>query len=217
MQDPLTTIISQYGASPTLISLVQSFNDWIDPNADLDQFYNHIWNVDTATGVGLDVWGRIVGVGRVLSVATGIYFGFAEANDLTSESPFDRDGPFFLGGDTTNNFALTDAGFRVLILAKALSNITDGSIPGINQILLNLFPGRGNCFVTDGQNMSMTYTFAFAPILTPLEFAIVSQSGALPKPVGVSVSVSQITILAALTDDLGAYIFDDQGRALVTP
>lgn len=186
------TIISQYSNSPTLVQLVQNLDTYIDPNANLDLFFNMIWNVDTAVGIGLDIWGRIVGVGRVLQVASGIYFGFAEAGDSTSESPLNSGGPFFAGGATTGNFALSDDAFRLLIYAKALSNITNGSIPAINQILLNLFPGRGNCYVTDGQNMTMTYTFQFTPNLTPVEFAIVSQSGVLPKPVGVSATVVQI-------------------------
>lgn len=191
MLDPLVTVISQYVNSPTINALIGSFNEWIDPATDLDAFYDLIWDVDTAQGVGLDIWGRIVGVGRVLNVASGSYLGFAETLDTTSETPFNQ-APFWAGGSTTNNFALSDDGFRVLILAKALSNISDGSIPGTNQVLLNLFPGRGNCYVTDGLDMTMTYTFQFAPPLTPVEFAIVSQSGALPKPTGVSVSVVQI-------------------------
>jgi len=32
-----------------------------------------IWNIQTARGVGLDIWGRIVGVTRVLQVSSGIY------------------------------------------------------------------------------------------------------------------------------------------------
>jgi hypothetical protein len=192
MENFTDTIISQYANSATINQLIANFNGYIDPTANLDAFFDLIWNVDTAVGYGLDVWGRIVGVGRVLQVASGIYFGFAEASDATSESPFNSGGPFFSGGATTGNYALSDDAFRLLIFAKALSNISNGSIPAINQILLNLFPGRGNAWVTDGGNMTMTYTFHFSPILTPAEFAIVSQSGVLPKPVGVSSTVVQV-------------------------
>lgn len=187
MQNFDRTIISQYGTSPTLNQLIANVNGYIDPTANIDAFYDLIWNVDTAQGVGLDIWGRIVGVGRVLQVASGVYFGFAEADDNV-ETPFNQ-APFYSGSPTTGNFALTDDAYRVLIFAKALSNISDGSIPSINQVMMNLFPGRGNCYVTDGQNMSMTYHFTFS--LTPVEAAIVSQSGILPKPVGVSATVVQ--------------------------
>ena len=58
-----------------------------------------------------------------------------------------------------------------------------------NAILLALFPNRGDVFVTDDGNMSMTYTFNFA--LSAVEAAIVTQSGVLPKPSGVAVSYVQ--------------------------
>ncbi len=187
MLDVEKTVISQYGNSPVLLQLINNFNSYVDPTANLDAFYKLLWDVDTAIGYGLDVWGRIVGVGRVLHVASGSYFGYAEAGDPTLTGY--EQAPFYMGGATTSNYALSDDGFRVLIYAKALANISDGSIPSINQILLNLFPGRGNCYVTDGEDMTMTYTFAFA--LTPVEAAIVAQSGVLPKPVGVSATVVQ--------------------------
>lgn len=60
------TIISQYGNSPTLLALIQNMNDNIDPRADIDNFFNFIWNVDTAQGFGLDIWGRIVGINRII-------------------------------------------------------------------------------------------------------------------------------------------------------
>jgi hypothetical protein len=187
MQDVDRTIISQYATSPTIVTLIESWNEVIDPSVDLDAFYNMIWDLDTAQGYGLDVWGRIVGVGRVLQVASGTYFGFAEAGDTVVQSPFNSGGPFYSGGATTGNFSLVDDGFRVLIIAKALANITNGSIPALNQILLTLFPGRGNCYVVDNNDMSMIYNFNF--VLTPVEAAIVENSGVLPKPVGVSISV----------------------------
>ena len=189
MENVEQTIISQYANSPTLVQLIQNFNTYIDPQANLDAFYSLIWNVDTAVGYGLDVWGRIVGVGRVLQVASGVYLGFAESGDATSETPFNQ-APFYSGQPSTGNYALTDDGFRTLIYAKALANICDGSIPAINQILLTLFPGQGNCYCTDGGDMTMTYTFDFT--LSPVDFAIVSQSGVLPKPAGVSVTVVQV-------------------------
>lgn len=192
MENFSDTIISQYANSPAIYQLISSMNDYIGPAADIDNFYNLLWNVDTAEGYGLDVWGRIVGVGRVLQVASGTYFGFAEAGDVTSESPLNSGGPFFSGGSTTGNFEMSDDAFRVLIFAKALANICDGSIPAINQVLVNLFPGRGNAYLTDGLDMTMTYTFVFSPVLTPVEFAIVSQSGVLPRPAGVAATVVQI-------------------------
>lgn len=185
--DYLPTIISQYSNSPTLVSLISSFSAWIDPAADFDAFYEMIWDIETAQGVGLDIWGRIVGVGRVLNVASGAYFGFTGPSGASGD-PYNQS-PFYSGAPTTSNFALSDDGFRTLIFAKALANITDGSIPSINQILLTLFPGRGNCYVADNADMTMIYRFKF--VLTPVEAAIASQSGVLPKPCGVAATIVQ--------------------------
>ncbi len=185
MLDVSQTIISQYAASPIIRAIADAWSESVSAAADLDAFYDLVWNVETATGWGLDVWGRIVGVSRVIQVPTDEpYFGFQQA--LPDIAPFNQ-GTFYGGTGATQNFALSDAAFRGLIYAKALSNICDGGMAAINRILLLLFPGRGNCYCTDGANMTMTYTFAFA--LTAVELAIVSQSGVLAKPACVVSSI----------------------------
>lgn len=67
MNNYLQTVVSQYGNSPTILALIDSFNAAVDPSSDIDNFLVHVWQVDTATGVFLDnVWGRIVGVSRTI-------------------------------------------------------------------------------------------------------------------------------------------------------
>ena len=183
--NPMDTVISQYANSPILLQLINNFFQYIDQSQNLDSFYDLIWNVDTAVGYGLDVWGRIVGVTRTLQVTSGSYFGYEEAGTI-GITPFNA-APFYAGGGITSNFNLSDDAFRTLIFAKALANISDGSIPSINQLLLNVFGASGKCYVTDGENMTMTYTFTFP--LTALQQAIVFQSGVLPKPTGVTAVV----------------------------
>lgn len=186
--DYWTTVISQYANSPILMQLVANFFDYIDQTENLSNFFDLVFNVDTAQGWGLDVWGRIVGVSRTLNIdIAGKYFGFEEATSISAD-PFNQS-PFYSGAPVTMNFQLSDDAYRVLIFAKALANISDGSIKSINQLLLNLFPNRGNCYVTDDGLMTMTYTFLFA--LTPVEAAIVTQSGVLPQPTGVLVTYVQ--------------------------
>lgn len=207
------TVISQFANSSTLLQLIENIDAYLDQTANIEAFFDLIWNVDTAQGYGLDVWGRIVGVNRVLTVATGVWFGFEEAGP-TSE-PFGQ-APFYDGVMATSNYALSDEAYRRLIFAKAAANISNGSIPAINQILLNLFPHRGNCYVTEGAvtagyfgfaesinasgfnqapfysgqplaYMTMAYVFEFE--LSAVELAIVQQSGVLPRSTGVHASV----------------------------
>lgn len=181
------TIISQFANSNVLTTLIGNFDDYVDVTQNMDMFYDQVMNISTAIGWGLDVWGRIVNVSRTLNISQALsFFGFQEAG--IGANPFNQQ-PFYLGQQITSNFQLADDAYRTLIFAKALANISDGSIPAINQILLRLFPHRGNCYVTDGLDMTMTYTFNF--VLAPVELAIVAQSGALPKPTGVQLTVVQ--------------------------
>lgn len=185
-----TTVISQYANSPILTQLCQNFAAYVDETKNFDDFLDLIFNVDTAQGAGLDVWGRIVGVTRVLQITnSGVYIGFEEQNPTADTFGPGGQSPFYSGAPVTQNFDLADGSFRTLIFAKALLNISNCSIPAINQMMLNLFPNRGNCYCTDGGNMTMTYTFKF--FLTPVEVAIVSASGVLPKPAGVAATVVQ--------------------------
>jgi len=66
MNNYTDTIASQYGNSPTILSLIESFNAAVDPSLDVDNFMTHVWQVSTAQGFGLDIWGRIVGVSRII-------------------------------------------------------------------------------------------------------------------------------------------------------
>jgi hypothetical protein len=202
------TILSQFANSPTILSLIGSFSAAVDPSANIDAFYDLVWNIDTAEGYGLDVWGRIVGVTRVLQVENGeVDFGFAEADASSvlgstfilgasvlgyeaysggTAQPFGQ-GVFYNGTPTSSNYTLSDDAFRTLILAKALANISQSNIHAYNTILMTLFPNRGNAFVTDSGNMQMNLVFMFP--LQPFEIAIILQSGAFTPPTGVGFNV----------------------------
>ncbi len=182
------TIISQYANSPTIVQLVKNMNTYVDPRADFDAFFRYVWNVDTAQGFGLDIWGRIVNVSRELRLpAAPDYFGFSDA--LPGSEPFGSS-PFYDGTPpATQTYKLADGAYRQLILAKALSNIVSANCPSINQLLQNMFAGRGRCYVNDLGGMRLRYVFEFD--LSPQEYAIVTQSGVLPRPAGVSVILFQ--------------------------
>lgn len=192
MKNLLDTVASQYANSPILMQLLQNMQPYLDPSADLDSFYANMWDVNTAVGYGLDVWGRIVGIDRVITLTQNmLYFGFAEAADipLTTPQPWGQ-APFFDGSYINQNYSLADDAYRKLIMAKALTNITNCSIPAINQLLRNLFSTLGQAWCTDTGNMTMTYTFAFT--LSSVDYAIIATSGVMPRPAGVSTSIIQL-------------------------
>lgn len=212
------TVLSQYSNSPHFMQLLGSLDDWLSPDANLEDFYRFIWNirpVGGAEGYGLDVWGRIVGVSRILKLTSSRWFGFR--GNAPDRSGFNQDA-FWDGNVVTTNYYVTDEVYRRMIFAKAAKNITNGSVPAINAILMMLFPNRGNAYVIDGANgefykwfgfgeardrasfgwgpfmsasvlptlaKNMTLTYVFEFVLLPYEIAIVTQSGVLPKPTGV--------------------------------
>lgn len=188
MIDVERTIISQYGNSPTILQLVQNMNAYLDPRADFDAFFDYVWNVDTAQGFGLDIWGRIVNIRRELQIANApVYFGFKDA--LPGSYPFDE-APFYDGTPpATQTYKLADDAYRKLILTKALVNIASSNAPSLNQLLQNMFADRGRCYVNDMGGMQFRYTFEFD--LTSQEYAIVTQSGVLPRPSGVNAILFQ--------------------------
>lgn len=190
------TLIGQYANSPTIVQLCRNVDAYINPDADLDTFYNYVWNVMTAVGFGLDIWGRIVGVERQLTIpGAATYLGFDEAFTAptanTGPQPFGQ-APFYTGVQDTETYTLTDDAYRTLILVKALANISDCTAASLNQLLQNLFQGRGRCYVNDLGDMQMRFTFEF--FLQPFEMAIMTQSNAIPRPAAVQVSIAQIPV-----------------------
>ena len=167
------TIISQYANSPTIVQLVKNIDLYLDPRADLDTFYSYVFNVDTAVGFGLDIWGRIVGVNRSIEVPP--------STPNPSQLPFQ-----------SGAYTLDDTQFRKVILFKALANITNGTAAGLNNLLSNLFEGRGRCYVRDLGSMSTEFTFEFW--LEPFEYVIITSDEITPRPAGVLANVYQIDI-----------------------
>lgn len=189
-------------------------NQYIDPSANFEEFYDFIWNVDTAQGFGLDIWGRIVGVSRVIPIPGDEgSFGFNNDDVPPDWQNFGNvnspgtGGPFYAGQTSTGSFTLNDTAYRTLILAKALANIAATTPAALNQLVTNLFPGRGRAYTQDGRDMTMTYVFEFS--LTSIEFAILSFSGVLPHPGGV---LTKITVVPV---DTGFFGFAEMGAGVV--
>ena len=181
MIDVEQTILAQYANSPILLQLINNMNSYIDPTANLNNFYNQVQNVLTAQGYGLDVWGRIVGVSRTVPIPAGNNrFFFRESGVGTPFGP-GGSGPLADGSTGTTLYRLGDTAFRTLVLTKALANISVASCPAINQMLQNLF-GVGSAFCSDLGGMQMQITFTN---LSLLDFYILINSKVLPRPCGV--------------------------------
>ena len=161
-------IQSQYAASVRITALLQSAKDHILPDADIALFYDNMFNVLTAQGVGLDVWGNIVGMTRYIP---------------SHEDP-------------TITLTLDDDNYRKLIMHKAAANIMDSTLYSMNTLLKQLYPNY-TCYVqlasnfqTDGDRtydanpMSINYIF-INHRLDNLERSIFDAVGDLNRGAGV--------------------------------
>lgn len=176
----------QYRNSPVITAMADFFAQYFDPKPVIERFYQDVSNIDTANSYGLDVWGRIVGANRFVTIpALDVKFwGF----DGTPNYPFNQ-GIFYVGerfDGTTPAYRLADPAYRVCIYLKALLNICKMDAHSINRVLKTIFAGRGDCFVIDNGDMTMDLEFRFA--LEPWEIAVLQSNEYSPVPAGVGIN-----------------------------
>jgi hypothetical protein len=104
--DEWASVISQYANSSKLTALITRFNAALDQTQNMESLYDLVWNIATAAGWGLDVWGRIVDVPRTLHLpGSATYLGFQEAGG--SWTGFNQGG-FYSGQAISDNYDLSD-------------------------------------------------------------------------------------------------------------
>ena len=137
------TILSQYSCSPRIMALAHCFYDNQMPWDNIALFYQKIFDIDTASDIGLDIWGRIVGIKRNASMVTKIgvpHFGFTGPNNHNSSNATGFNQAAFYHGADKVNFTLSDDAYRLYIKTKAMANICDGSFTALNNMLKTLLP-----------------------------------------------------------------------------
>lgn len=179
--DVLESIQSQYAASPHMLALLVSKAALADPGKDLMKFYEGIFNPKTATGIGLDIWGRIVGAERMLEVEETDWFGFKQGQ----LQPFDQ-GVFWNGERAFVVSDLDDEDFRKLIFWKAAANIASAEAPALNELLHRLFPDFEEAFVLEIRPMHIRVVTVGG--LSKIDEAIFRRYGLIAKGAGVGVS-----------------------------
>lgn len=179
------TIMAQYANSPAIIGIIEAFNDAIAPDDLITDFYNKVWNLATAQGFGLDIWGRIVGIGRTIQMNDPLakYFGF----NNTGFTPFNT-APFSGSGTQFQSYSLPDTLYRQLIIYKAASNIVYATAPNINKLLYAIFQNRA--YYLPKNNMSASYVFEFT--LNAFQKTIVYNLNILPVPCGISITYFEV-------------------------
>lgn len=181
-------ILSQYSSSPRIKAIIEGIDKLIKPDNDIKLFYNEMFNLLTAEGVGLDVWGVKIGIGRNIKVQSTVdeddCFGF-DGSELNSWDTV----PFFSEkeGDV---ITLEDNSYRELLLIKAAANISRTDIASLEGLLERLYSGRGNFYVLEVGTMKLRYIFEF--YLTPYEESLALRRDLPPKPAGVTYEIYQV-------------------------
>lgn len=152
-------IQSQYSASERILALAAAFQSALSPPADANLLYDDIVNIYTATGISLDRWGRILGIGRVIHDA-----------------------------ETGTELNLADEDFRQLLLYKAMANIAATEAAALNALLLQLvntgiagLPRKAYVLPVD----TMVVRWVFENFLTDTQSAVFKAAGTLARGAGV--------------------------------
>lgn len=202
MLEPGETVQSQYAASPVMRALIESARLRIAPDADIELFYQNIFDISTAQGVGLDIWGRILGIGRTIEFTSlNEFFGFFEA-DYDS---FDVS-PFFSGDGVTQRYELADEAYRELLLWKAMANIATADAAALNRLLSALFPGQD--IVVHEAGVMALELYIFFP-LEPYQRSILDNYGLIAKGAGVGLKWVEIPYPVFGFAEAGYEPFDD--------
>ena len=140
-------MIAQYANSPVLVKLDNDLKTLFDDSIFTTNWFNVIFNIKTATGYGLDVWGKI----------------------LNRDRRFVYDGTeyYLQGAQTIGNVTYTakqmDNLYRMVLQITAMRYIGNASISSINKILnivLSSFNyGRAYCY--EYGTMQIRYVIEF--------------------------------------------------------
>jgi hypothetical protein len=152
-------IQSQYSASQRILALCADFQKRFDPHTDVLLFYKKMFNIYSAQGAGLDNWGSILQIGRAIT-------------------------------DPLNSLVLTldDEYYRLLLLYKAMANISVSTAAAQNELLsvlvnsgLGNFPRLAYVLKVD----VMVIRWVFEDFLDPIQIAVFKAAGTLTRGAGV--------------------------------
>ena len=186
--DIAETVQSQYATSKRMRAVIDAFWQAINPKSDIDLLYKKLVNPRTAEGWGLDIWGRIVAIGRsYLAVEDDTpYFGFDPPGDVVNPR-LDNFGnaPFYK--QVLGKVRLGDTAFRTYVFLKALINISNSSLASLNQAVKLLFPDADIQILHTGTMVLRVL------ILSPLSESDKAALDNLPwLPAGVGLEIYQV-------------------------
>lgn len=166
-----TKLISQYANSEKILRLANGVRSIFSNAKLIKDWYNIVYNIKTAKGFGLDIWGKILNQGRnfvYTNPNTGVQTNYYLKGALTV------DGTYISADEVEETY-------RKVLFMKAISLITNATEKSINELLQFYFEGR-RVYVVQYDTMKLRYVFE--AVVNKLEKSIF-QSDLLPKPTGV--------------------------------
>jgi len=162
---------------------------------DVLAFYRDYFDIDTCDSDGLNNWGRILELSRIVSImtATNGVFGFGIQSDYPIPEdgyPQNLDNGFFYNPayeNTPVQYTMLDYEYRFALKFRYAALTSNLSLKAINKImndlLINLNPDY-KCVVTQTAVMQLTYKFNF--LLAAWQKSIFLNRSILPIPAGVT-------------------------------
>jgi hypothetical protein len=175
------TVMKQYSNSATVLALLADFDQWMDLPRFSDQFLANVWDISTAQGFGLDIWGRILGQSRYIQIeqTPGNNFGFninpvgGVINAINQE--------FGIGNGATTGFQLLGPDHRPATTSVSIASMTRQDWQGVQPLYAtartNYVQNSGNAALwSTNASPTVTANAAVAPDGT-MTAALVSGTG----------------------------------------
>lgn len=187
--DLLKAILWQYNDAERLQKLLELKQEWYDENQARfwSNWYNDVFNLDTANDFGLSVWAIILNIPLVadegLDPLGKPIWGFGSFHKNFDNGNFAKTG---------NAIRLTTNQKRLILKLRYYQLVSRGTVPEINHFLRMLFANDGNVYVLDSLDMTFAiYIFTFNP--SSQIKLILEKFDLLPRPAGVGVKYLIVT------------------------
>jgi hypothetical protein len=209
----LKAILWQYDQAPNLLSLLNQKQDWYNLNQTQfwTDWYNNVFNLQTANLFGLAVWSIILNVPLYVPLnpdpSDKPIWGF---NDNSAYPTLENTYTNFFGGNFStlgDVITLTEEEQRFLLRLRYYQLITRGEVGDINDFLNYLVTTSnigftGQMYALDGLDMSMRYIITVADFPDSL-LDILIKLDVLPRPAGVL--ISGVVVNGGVTWGFNAY------------
>ncbi len=181
-------ILWQYDKSTNLKNLISKKQEFYNDNVDefFSDWYNDVFNLDTANYFGLIIWSLILGCTEYIELTSKIgqkAFGFEIYHKNFHESNFAL---------SHYIYNLSTEALRKVLKAQMYNFNSNGSLYDINKVLNVIYPEHNPYATYDKNTNVLTYHFPIP--LDEEDMNIVMFSNMFPTPIGVKRSIKNGTI-----------------------